>query len=187
MFRPRPDLPQVRQTKATTYIKTLFISLSNSHFNWCYIIIICLTCTLICVCTGSTASCPQLAVQFSVAVCLVVLSFSAVSVTWLRGISHSARANCQYLYICLKTLLNLIELLTKRFLAELKQYPLAIYWYCASHCLNLVTVKSLQVKRVRSMMCVVGRVYQFFAAHPKYQRALEKAISDCQPSSTAHN
>ena len=37
-----------------------------------------------------------------------------------------------------------------------------------------------------NMMGVVGRVYQFFAAHPKRQRALEKAISDCQPSSTIH-
>ena len=55
-----------------------------------------------------------------------------------------------------------------------------------SHCLNLAVVKSLEVTSVRNMMGVVGRVYQFFAAHPKRQRALEKAISDCQPSSTVH-
>ena len=67
-----------------------------------------------------------------------------------------------------------------------KQYPFAIYWHCASHCLNLATAKSLEVTRIRNMMGVVGRVYQFFAAHPKHQRALEKAISDCQHSSTAH-
>ena len=68
-----------------------------------------------------------------------------------------------------------------------KQYPLAIYWHCVSHCLNLATVKSLEGTRVRNMMMgVAGRVYQFYAAHPKHQRALEKAISDCQPSSTAH-
>ena len=66
------------------------------------------------------------------------------------------------------------------------QYPLAIYWHCASHCLNLAVVKSLEVTSVRNMMGVVGRVYQFFVAHPKWQRALEKAISDCQPSSTTH-
>lgn len=66
------------------------------------------------------------------------------------------------------------------------QYQLAIYWHCASHCLNLAVVKSLELTSVRNMMGVVGRVYQFFAAHPKRQRALEKAISDCQSSSTAH-
>ena len=66
------------------------------------------------------------------------------------------------------------------------QYPFAIYWHCASLCLNLAIVKSLELTSVRNMMGVVGRVYHFFAAHPKHQRALEKAISDCQPSSTAH-
>lgn len=66
------------------------------------------------------------------------------------------------------------------------KYPLAIYIHCVSHCLNLAVVKSLEVTSVCNMMGVVGRVYQFFAAHPKRQRALEKAISDCQPSSTVH-
>jgi hypothetical protein len=33
------------------------------------------------------------------------------------------------------------------------------------------------------MMGVVGRVYQFFDAHPKRQRALEEAIQDTQPAS----
>lgn len=61
------------------------------------------------------------------------------------------------------------------------QYLFAIYWHCASHCLKLAVVKSLELTRVRNMMGVVGRVYHFFAAHPKRQRALEKAISDCQP------
>ena len=64
------------------------------------------------------------------------------------------------------------------------QYPLALYMHCASHCFNLAVVKSLEVTSVRNMMGVVGRVYQFFAVHPKRQGALEKAISDCQPSSS---
>ena len=46
-------------------------------------------------------------------------------------------------------------------------------------------VKSLEVTSVRNMMGVVGRVYQFFTAHPKRQGAFEKAITDCQPSSTS--
>ena len=64
-----------------------------------------------------------------------------------------------------------------------KDYPLALYLHCASHCLNLAVVSSLQV---RNMMGVVGRAYQFFAAHPKRQRTLEKAISDTQPASSVH-
>ena len=56
------------------------------------------------------------------------------------------------------------------------QYPLATYLHCASHCLNLAVVKSLGITSVRNMMGVIGRVYQFFAAHPKRQRALEEAI-----------
>ena len=66
------------------------------------------------------------------------------------------------------------------------QYPLATYLHCASHCLNLVIVKSFQSNSIRNMMGVVGKVYQFFEAHPKRQRALEKAISDTQPASTVY-
>ena len=66
------------------------------------------------------------------------------------------------------------------------EYPLAIYCHCASHCLNLAVVKSLTVTSVRNMMGVIGRVYQFFAAHPKRQGALESAISQAQPSSKVH-
>ncbi len=67
-----------------------------------------------------------------------------------------------------------------------KQYPLALYLHCASHCLNLAVVKSLQITSIRNMMGVLERVYQFFSAHPKRQTALEKAISDSQPDSTVH-
>ena len=63
------------------------------------------------------------------------------------------------------------------------QYPLALYLHCASHCLNLAVVKSLQVTSVRNMMGVVDRVYVFFDAHPKRQRALDMAIAETQPDS----
>ena len=62
------------------------------------------------------------------------------------------------------------------------EYPLAIYLHCASHCLNLGVVKSLEVTGVRR---VVKRVYQFFDVHPKRQQALETAISQTQPSSSS--
>ena len=58
------------------------------------------------------------------------------------------------------------------------QYPLALYTRCTSHCLNMAVVKSL-----RNMMGVIEKVYQFFAVHPKRQRAFEHAIAETQPSS----
>ena len=64
------------------------------------------------------------------------------------------------------------------------QYPLALYLHYASHCLNLAVVKSLHITSVRNMMGVVDRVYVFFAAHPKRQRALEDAIAEIQPESS---
>ena len=63
---------------------------------------------------------------------------------------------------------------------------LALYLHCASHCLNLTVVKSLQINSVRNMMGVIETVYQFFAAHPKRQTTLEKAISDTHPTSKVH-
>ena len=53
------------------------------------------------------------------------------------------------------------------------QHPLAMYIHCSSHCLNLAVVKSLEFSSVRNMMAIVGRVYQFFSAHPKRQGAFE--------------
>ena len=61
-------------------------------------------------------------------------------------------------------------------------YPLAMYLHCSSHCLNLTVVKSLEVTSVRNRMAVVGRLYQFFSAHPKRQGAFEKTVSERQPS-----
>lgn len=66
------------------------------------------------------------------------------------------------------------------------QHPLAMYLHCASHFLNLTVIKSLKVTSICNMMGIVGRVYQFFAAHPKPQGALEKVIANCQPSSRVH-
>ena len=53
-------------------------------------------------------------------------------------------------------------------------YPLALYFHCASHCLNLAVVSLLQVIIVRNMMGVVGRAYQFFAATPNNKGHLRK-------------
>ena len=39
------------------------------------------------------------------------------------------------------------------------QYPLALYIHCASHCLNLAVVKSIQVTSVRNMMGVIQNFF----------------------------
>ena len=66
------------------------------------------------------------------------------------------------------------------------QYPLALYVHCASHCLNLAVVKSLEESNIRNMIGVVNRVSLFFSAHPKRQRKLEEAIDITQPESSVH-
>ncbi len=44
------------------------------------------------------------------------------------------------------------------------EYPLAMYLHCASHCLNLAVVKSLEVSCVRNMMGVIWKVYPIFCS-----------------------
>ena len=36
------------------------------------------------------------------------------------------------------------------------------------------------------MMGTIDKVFFFYAAHPKWQKALEKAIDDTQPESSIH-
>jgi hypothetical protein len=62
-----------------------------------------------------------------------------------------------------------------------REYPLALYLHCASHCLNLAVVKSLDETNIRNMMGIVDKVWIFFSAHPKRQRKLEEAIESTQP------
>ena len=55
-------------------------------------------------------------------------------------------------------------------------YPLALYLHCASHCLNLAVVKSLDERSIRNMIGIVIKVSIFFSAHPKRQTKLEDSI-----------
>ena len=59
------------------------------------------------------------------------------------------------------------------------QYPLALYIHCASHCLNLSVVNSLQETSIRNMIGVVNRVSIFFefSAHPRSSKRLLIALS----------
>ena len=60
------------------------------------------------------------------------------------------------------------------------KYPLALYMHCASHCLNLAVMKSLQVTSDRNMMNAIDKVYVFFDTHPKRHVALERVIEENQ-------
>lgn len=53
--------------------------------------------------------------------------------------------------------------------ALITEYPLALYLHCASHCLNLAVVKSLDETNIRNMMGIVDKVWIFFSAHSKQQ------------------
>ena len=64
-----------------------------------------------------------------------------------------------------------------------REYPLALYLHCASHCLNLAVVKSLDESNIRNMMGILNKVWIFFSSHRKRQRKLEKAINATQPES----
>ena len=57
---------------------------------------------------------------------------------------------------------------------------ITLYLYCASHCLNLAVVKSLQVTSIRNMIGVIERVYWLFSAHSKHQQASQKSIDEAQ-------
>ena len=54
------------------------------------------------------------------------------------------------------------------------QYPVALYLHCASYCLILAVIKSLQVTRVCNMMGVVDSMYVFFVLHPKTSNCFGK-------------
>lgn len=66
------------------------------------------------------------------------------------------------------------------------QFPCALYVHCASHCLNLTVVSSLEEVSVRNMIGVMNRVSIFFSAHPKRQKKLEEAIENTQPEPTVN-
>jgi hypothetical protein len=52
------------------------------------------------------------------------------------------------------------------------QYPLALYVHCASHCLNLAVVKSLEETSIRNMIGVVHRVFS-----PQAKRSLSDSLA----------
>ena len=48
-----------------------------------------------------------------------------------------------------------------------RKYPLAAYFHCCSHALNLVVVKACSLLQVQNLFSIVSKVYYFFDNHPK--------------------
>ena len=53
-----------------------------------------------------------------------------------------------------------------------RKYPLAAYFHCCSHALNLVVVKACSLLQVQNLFSIVSKVYYFFDNHPKRQYIL---------------
>lgn len=56
-----------------------------------------------------------------------------------------------------------------------KDYPLALYVHCSSHCFNLAISDSCNIPEIRSCIGVVGQIYEFFYT-PKRQHVLKTNI-----------
>ena len=61
------------------------------------------------------------------------------------------------------------------------KHPLALYFHCASHQLNLVVMKSAELISVKNLMGTCKKLHGFFYVHPKRQQKLEDAIDKCLP------
>ena len=58
------------------------------------------------------------------------------------------------------------------------QQPAAMYFYCASHLLNLSVVSLTNIPHVRNMWDILTQVSLFFKGSPKRESALEKAVEE---------
>ena len=61
------------------------------------------------------------------------------------------------------------------------KHPLALYFHCASHQLNLAVMKSAELISVKNLMDTCKKLHDFFYVHPKHQQKLEDAINKCLP------
>ena len=63
--------------------------------------------------------------------------------------------------------------------------PLAQYFHCASHRLNLAVVSAYKIPALRNAESYIGEIARFFSFSPKRQRLLEKAIDKLDPTPRA--
>ena len=68
-----------------------------------------------------------------------------------------------------------------------QQVPLALYFHCAAHRLNLAVVSSCSIQAFKNTESCIGEIARFFSYSPKRQRLLDKAIDlgvDSLPKAT---
>lgn len=63
--------------------------------------------------------------------------------------------------------------------------PLAQYFHCASHRLNLAVVSACKIPALKNAESYIGEIARFFGFSPKRQRLLEKAIDKQEPAPRA--
>lgn len=66
-----------------------------------------------------------------------------------------------------------------------KEAPLALYFHCAAHRLNLAVVSSCPIQAFKNVESCVGEMARFFKYSPKRQRLLDKAIDLCYCNSSS--
>ena len=61
------------------------------------------------------------------------------------------------------------------------KHPLALYFHCASHQVNLAVMKSAELISVKNLMGTCKKLHDFFYVHHKRQQNLEDTIDKCLP------
>ena len=61
-------------------------------------------------------------------------------------------------------------------------YPLALYFHCASHRLNLAVASLTNVRGVRNMMDSIRKCSKYFISHPKRTELLKQQVAALMPS-----
>ena len=66
-----------------------------------------------------------------------------------------------------------------------REAPLALYFHCAAHRLNLAVVSACKIQQFKNAESYVGEIARFFNFSAKRQRALDKAIDVCTTGAKA--
>ena len=66
-----------------------------------------------------------------------------------------------------------------------QEAPLALYFHCAAHRLNLAVVSACKIQSFKNAESYVGEIARFFNYSAKRQRALDKAIEVCNTGAKA--
>ena len=66
-----------------------------------------------------------------------------------------------------------------------RQAPLAVYFHCAAHRLNLAVVSACKIQAFMNVEAYIGQIARFFAFSAKRQRLFDKAMNNLLPKAKA--